>query len=415
MGVISVWQDPAHDLAGNMTQMPQPATPTSRFYDLTYDAWNRLVTVYDDHESQNAQENEYDGLGRRIVRVDVAAGTTYDCYYNESWQLLEERKGGDPDPLNQFLWHPYYVDALAVRWYDATVGGTQTDYYYQHDANFNVTAVTNSSGAVQIRCKYTPYGKVTLLNSTFGTTAIPSIGNTHFYTGRELDAETGLQLNRHRFYANLLGRWATRDPILYDGGVNLYGYVGGMPTFYADPNGMDPVDGGYGYGGPGRKPPKWPPTINPEGPSFGTPEAHPGGKNCNIWGEGEAPGFDDYGSAGPDFDRYNDGRPSTQTIGDGCCDVIAVRSSPVIPETWDEMIRICKADCTITISQPCKVIGKTYDEAITALKKNGCKKRQTTLPKPTPGPQAGFPTCVFSVRPGECGDRPKCEDCGKKK
>jgi hypothetical protein len=50
------------------------------------------------------------------VRVDVAASpdVTYDYYYNEQWQLLEERKDGDTDPLNQYLWHPYYIDALAI-------------------------------------------------------------------------------------------------------------------------------------------------------------------------------------------------------------------------------------------------------------------------------------------------------------
>ncbi len=43
-------------------------------------------------------------------------------YYNDQWQLLEERKetGGteSSNPLSQYLWHPYYIDALAVRWWD---------------------------------------------------------------------------------------------------------------------------------------------------------------------------------------------------------------------------------------------------------------------------------------------------------
>jgi RHS repeat-associated protein len=48
-----------------------------------------------------------------------------------------------------------------------------------------------------------------------------------------------LQLNRHRFYASHLGRWLTRDPIDYWGGTNLYAYVGGMPTLYLDPSGLE--------------------------------------------------------------------------------------------------------------------------------------------------------------------------------
>src|SRR4029453_16005262 len=38
------WTVPAYDRNGNMTTMPQPATPTSG-YTSTYDAWNRLVKL----------------------------------------------------------------------------------------------------------------------------------------------------------------------------------------------------------------------------------------------------------------------------------------------------------------------------------------------------------------------------------
>jgi RHS repeat-associated protein len=78
---------------------------------------------------------------------------------------------------------------------------------------------------------------VTFLDLSFGFRGSSTIGNTHLYTGRERDPETGLQLNRHRYYAAHLGRWVNRDPIGYEGGMNLYGYVGGMPTFYVDPSG----------------------------------------------------------------------------------------------------------------------------------------------------------------------------------
>lgn len=37
-----------------------------------------------------------------------------------------------------------------------------------------------------------------------------------------------------------MGRWINRDPIGYRGGMNLYGYVGGMPTYYEDPFGLEP-------------------------------------------------------------------------------------------------------------------------------------------------------------------------------
>src|SRR3972149_3260356 len=91
------------------------------------------------------------------------------------------------------------------------------------------------------RYNYTPYGEVTLLNADFRVKATQegAIGNLHLYTGRERDHYTGLQLNRHRFYASHLGRWLTRDPIRYDGSQwNLYEYVNCSPAIQLDSMGL---------------------------------------------------------------------------------------------------------------------------------------------------------------------------------
>jgi len=65
-----------------------------------------------------------------------------------------------------------------------------------------------------------------------------AISNELLYTGRRRDPETGLQLNRNRFYASHLGRWVNRDPIGYNGSKwNLFEYVNGMPTIATDPKG----------------------------------------------------------------------------------------------------------------------------------------------------------------------------------
>jgi hypothetical protein len=92
-----------------------------------------------------------------------------------------------------------------VRYYDAdtdgSYGGTNEGaHYYCQDANFNVTAITSNTGAVLERYAYSPYGEVTVLDENFAADAdqISAIANTHLYTGRERDAETGLQLNRWR-------------------------------------------------------------------------------------------------------------------------------------------------------------------------------------------------------------------------
>ena len=105
----------SHDAAGNMTKVPQPDN-WSAHHDLTYDGWNRLVKVTDG--AKTLAEFRYDGANRRIIKYDGPASSptaTYDYYYNTQWQTLEVRKNADTDPLEEFAWHPYYIDAIAVR------------------------------------------------------------------------------------------------------------------------------------------------------------------------------------------------------------------------------------------------------------------------------------------------------------
>src|SRR4051794_24956243 len=68
----------------------------------------------------------------RTVYSSGNLGSRLHYYYNKNWQVLEQRREisgtEDPDPRNQYLWHPYYIDALAVRSYDPNTTGTQTDY-----------------------------------------------------------------------------------------------------------------------------------------------------------------------------------------------------------------------------------------------------------------------------------------------
>ncbi len=53
------------------------------------------------------------------------------------------------------------------------------------------------------------------------------------------DRETELYYVRNRMYNPALGRWTQRDPIGYQGGINLYEYVVALAATATDPFGMD--------------------------------------------------------------------------------------------------------------------------------------------------------------------------------
>jgi RHS repeat-associated protein len=164
-------------------------------------------------------------------------------------------------PHYQYVWSARYVDAPILRdTCDANgnvVAGSRL--YYLTDANNNVTAILNSSGAVAERYVYDPYGRLTAYSPAWAARQTPQIDNTYLFAGRELDALTGLYYNRARWYSVDTGGFLGRDPLGYFAGdANMYRYVWSNPGNWVDPSGMlyaPPAGGG------GEASSKWDPRI----------------------------------------------------------------------------------------------------------------------------------------------------------
>jgi len=237
------WITPAYDARGNMVTMPKPDSPASAM-NCVYDAWNRMVQAKEANGTIIVTYC-YDGTGRRIRKLLGAdpenPTATYDFYHNPAWQILENRKNGSANPLEQFVWSPRYVHSPVLRWRDTDGNGSLDEtLYYTNDANFNVTALVGTDGAVVERYTYDPYGKVTLRGPDWGEISWPeSKQNDILFTGHRLDAETGLYYTPFRYYHPMVGRWISRDPIeymMYD--LNLCEYGKSSPGNQVDEFGL---------------------------------------------------------------------------------------------------------------------------------------------------------------------------------
>ncbi len=205
-----------------------------------YDAWNRLVAALSG--STTVAAYGYDALGRRISETYSGSSTTNYLYYSPQWQVIEERQNGNSSTnvSQQYVWGAAYIDQMISR--DTyTSGSISSTLFVLQDANWNVTALTDSSGNVVERYLYDPYGDVTVLNASWAPVSgnASAFGWRYLHQGGRLDPVTGWYDFRNRDYIPSEGRWAERDPMGFGGGsLNFYSYAQSNPMIGNDPLGM---------------------------------------------------------------------------------------------------------------------------------------------------------------------------------
>lgn len=204
-----------YDKSGNLTQKSS-ATETT-FYSWDYE--NRLVKVT---TPTTAAEYAYDPFGRRIEKKTTENGesTTTKFFYDNQSILLDYDETGTIG--NRYIHGPNIDEPLAV-----TTG--KDKYYYHADGLGSIVAMTDASGKVVQTYEYDSFGNL--------KDQMNRVKQPFTYTGREWDKETGTYHYRKRTYDPMDGRFISKDPIGFDGGINLYNYALSNPINFTDPYG----------------------------------------------------------------------------------------------------------------------------------------------------------------------------------
>ncbi|MBI2678494.1 MAG: RHS repeat protein [Candidatus Koribacter versatilis] len=258
-----------YDLIYQLTQVAQAGNTTESYsYDAVGNRQSSLGTSSYTYNSSNELTSmssatfTYDNNGNTLTKVDSSGTTSYAWdVENRLTSVTLPNNGGivsfKYDPMGRRIQKSsssgttnYVYDAVDIAEEVNSTGGlvaryansdrvdqavamsrSGTVFYYQVDGLGTVTSLTDGSGSAQAVYTYDSFGKQILGSS---------ITNPLRYTGRELDAETGLYYYRARYYDPSLGRFLAEDPVWGNSDHTLYSYVRNNPINYFDPSGMVP-------------------------------------------------------------------------------------------------------------------------------------------------------------------------------
>jgi RHS repeat-associated protein len=179
--------------------------------------WNeddQLLTVFLSNDTVNYL---YDSLGRRSQRIHGNSTTNYQLEGLDTQIELDNSTVQRTYTLSGGL----TGQIISVRYNNA-------DYFYHYDAIGNVLFITDSTGAIVTA--YTQEG--------FGNVIAGSVVNNNYHlTTKEQDPDSELYYFSARWYDPSVGRFISKDPIGFYGGINSYSYVGNNVLNFSDPMG----------------------------------------------------------------------------------------------------------------------------------------------------------------------------------
>jgi RHS repeat-associated protein len=198
-----------YDANGNLT--------SDGTWTFAYDAQNMLRSST---SAVNTSTYQYDPVGRRQMLTE--GGTTTTFLHDGDEEIADYAAAA---VLRRYVPGPGTDMPIAMV---TPSGGSNTRNYFHTNRQGSTIAMSADDGTV-VEGPYT--------YDAYGNGA-PTTGVPFKYTGRRLDAGTGLYYYRARYYSAALGRFLQVDPIGYRDQINLYAYVANAPTSGTDPSGL---------------------------------------------------------------------------------------------------------------------------------------------------------------------------------
>ena len=183
----------------------------------SWDAENRLISVTSaTNGTSHTTTFLYDGRGRRVA-ID---GQQADNRYIWCGDTLCASEAGDGSIARY-----YYAEG------EESPASHEQLYYAQDNLGSIRGAVgLQGSNPVIASYDYDPYGNPMQADGAAAT--------DFRFAGMFYDQQDGLYLTKYRAYNPTLGRWLSRDPIGFGGGINNYAYAGDSPGRFVDPLGL---------------------------------------------------------------------------------------------------------------------------------------------------------------------------------
>jgi len=214
-----------YDANGNVLTAPAPYSITA----VTYDAANLPLTIT---RSGTTTKYRYDDAGQRIAK-QVGTGNI-EVYINEASSDLGVFTLTSSGSLSTWYFN--------LVWQDRVIGrqpNSGARSYYHLDALGSTRAVTQGATITE-SYDFEPWGLLMPGRTRTGATK-------EGFTGKEQDAETGLDYFGARYYMPALARWTAVDPLAEKSPTQSpYAYSGDNPTGNRD------VDGRYYVGTDGK-------------------------------------------------------------------------------------------------------------------------------------------------------------------